>query len=396
MRTRLLIPFLLILTISWSCTKDDPKQEANGEKNYYDILGSGTGWKYVTNIRLVNPMWGWFDDHEFRPIALKAFENQFELYAYSKIRAQQDYQYNYKIFTFPITGGDTAVESIFNYQPEEGFSYLIFDETKDYFLTETDKVNYYVNVLVRDKNRNLVFAKNVFAYTDQNLYTPDGRLFFMGNTLHGCEFKYNDYEGIDIYNTIADSAMVMRSLYYQPRTELQELFVSENGYLCAAVMQKEISHDAQNNTKMISVAYTRTFQCDSSAIISLCKRAVEKYYVTVYSGRDAKICQYIYDPDFYTFETVYENKSAPGNLSSILGTSTGLAYLRTTDQLFKTTSNGSYAEISLAIFKPDPGVDANVFLTEILVCRDRLFGLVMVQTGFPDPPQISVIEHIEE
>jgi hypothetical protein len=401
MRIYILILFIASISLLISCNKDkDKKDNSPAVKDYYEILGEGTGWHNFKSIRLVNPMWGWFNDHEFIPIELKAYGDKFELYTQEKLRAQQDYQYTFKIFTMNIDNADSTVESPFNFDYSRDqdiiLGYVIINERPDYFLTTTTYDGYYNHIVFNDKNNIQVFNKEIYGHdlyppNIDYIYTDEKRLFLMGFTPYGTEFKLNPNDGIHIRNLIADSAMAMKSFYYENRAELQELFVSENGFMTAAVMQKEIDYNG-NFTNMISVNFYKAVTCDSSALISVAKRTDGKYNVSLYSGKDSKLNQYIYDPEFYTFEKVYENRSVPANLLWIEVTTTGKVYMRTLDNLYQTNAT-AYTEIPLAIFKPKIEVDANVRILDFRVRRDRLFAFVQVETGYPDPPQVSIIEY---
>ena len=405
MRKQILILFIASISLIVSCNKDK-KDNSPAVKDYYEILGEGTGWHNFKSIRLVNPMWGWFNDHEFMPLELKAYGDNLELYTQEKLRAQQSYQYEFKIFTMNIDNPDSVVQSKFNYEIKNEIDvilgdiklgYIIINEKPDYFLTSTTYNGYFYHQVISNKDKEEIFNKEVYENdlyppNMDYIYTNDNRLFLMGNTLHGCEFKMNNLDGIEVNNLIADSAMAMKSFFYENRAELQELFVSENGYLTAAVMQKEIHHYAQNNTNMISVSFMKSVACDSSALIKVAKRVDGKYNVALYSGKNAKLHQYIYDPEFYTFEKVYENRSVPANLQWIEITTTGKVYMRTLDNLYQTNAT-AYTEIPLAIFKPAIEVDANIRIIDFRVRRDRLFAFVQVETGYPDPPQVSIIEY---
>jgi hypothetical protein len=402
MKKYILILCIASISLLFACNKDKDKEENTPiEKDYYDILGEGTGWSYFQNIRLVSPLWGILYDLDFSPIELKAYGDKFEFYTQERVLSQQGDVYSFKIFTMDIVNPSKPIESIFNYDVSDDIDikngFLIINETPDYFLTTTTYNGYNFHMGISNKNREPVYSKEVFENDlfpeeDEFIYTNDKRLFLMGTTVRGCEFKFNNYDGIEILNSIADSAMAMKSFFYEKRAELQELFVSENGYLTAAVMRKEIYHYAQHNTKMISVGCTKTVQCDSSALIDYSKRTDGKYYVTIYSGKDSKLSQYIYDPEFYTFEKVYENRSVPDNLYAIDITTTGKVYMQNLDKLYQTNAN-SYTEIPLAIFKPKIEVPANISVIRLVVRRDRLFALVKVETGYPYPPQLSIIEY---
>jgi len=386
MKKQLIILSLLTLSSIVSCKKD--KNSTNTSKDYYDILNSGTGWNYFMNLRMPAPM---NNQTDFVPFALKSYNDQLELYTYTRTATQQSDLFIDKIYTTSLTTPGKPVATDLNYSHEDGYGIIIQNEFKDYLFTRTYNNGGIHRVAVTNKNNNQLFEKDVYENGYQYIYTEDNRLFLMGTKTKNYEFKTTNAEGINIINTIVDSVMAMQSFYYLQRTELQELFVSENGYLTAAVMQNEVDH-YENNVKMITVGFTKTTKCDSSALIALKKGTDNKYVVAVYSGKDAKLSQYIYDPEFYTFQIVYQNRDVPAHLNWIDVTTTGKVYMRTATDLFQTVES-TYKEIPLDIFKPKIEVNAEITLCDIVVRRDRLFGLVAVKTFSPYPAQVSVIEY---
>jgi len=388
MKKYLLILIGCTLLLS-ACKKKDQDEDINEPLWYEDILNPGFPWKYAMNAICPNQIGGLDGGLVFEPLHLKVYQDRLELFSYKRLLSQQGDVYEYYGFYNSFSQGGKPSEFDFS-KYGRGNELIADNEMPDFMQLQGiyyAGAGYTDNRLYSSNYTLLNEFKRYYPY-DQLIYTSDNRFFLVGNTHTGLEVDNNNFP-VYIRNTIADSAIYIRNLYYDARKELQELFISENGYLTSAVMrtEKDTTPILYHYTDIISVDYDKSHQkFNLASTMKLTKRNDGKYMVGVYDCVANTVSSFLYNPEDFTIQYQKTSAPLPDSLNDFFISSTGKMY----GVVFKTTftlyaeNGGVWTPYSTAgMFNKH-----SAFMRNMYMIRDKIFATVTYQYG----AQISVLE----